>query len=204
MWEERQLPDAQIYVSLSNRNLATPEQRAAWEGFYMMSLASIFAVVSRVRTAGPVAEDVTQEVLAKLVKRLPNFQLDPARGDRESWVKEIALHEAWRWVRKRCKRHEGPLDPDLADKVLDPEPGPDIELERMQEHELFKTRVTEFAERLPEPDGQIVMLRWVSGYSLSTIATEMSLSKDRIAWVVRRETPGLVDYLRRCGFDDFF
>ena len=48
------------------------------------------------------------------------------------------------------------------------------------------------------------MLRWVNGYSLSTIASEMSVSKDKIAWVVRRESPRLIDYLRRCGFAEVF
>jgi RNA polymerase sigma factor (sigma-70 family) len=202
MLEAQWLPLAQSYLARPNRDLATTEERCAWEQFHRMSLAVTLASIRRVHAARVMSEDVTQDVLTKLVENLPDFNLDPARGDLESWVKAIASHEAWRRVRRRVKRHEGPLDPDLADQVLDPEPGPDVELERIQEHELFKTRVTEFAARLPEPDGRIVMLHWVNGYSLSTIASEMSVSKDKIAWVVRREAPRLVDYLRRCGFDE--
>ena len=138
MCEERLRRQAQMYLSLRDRNVATPEQLAAWEEFYPMSVAIIFAVVRQVRAARPVSEDIAQDVFAKLVAKLPNFHLDPARGDLESWVKAIALHEAWRWVRKRVKRREGPLDPEAVDELFDPQPGPDRELERMQEHELFK------------------------------------------------------------------
>ena len=148
MWEERLLPQAQMYVSLRDRDVATPEQLAAWEEFYPMSVGIIFAAVRQVRAARPVSEDIVQDVFAKLVVKLPSFQLDPARGDLESWVKAIASHEAWRWVRKRVKRREGPFDPEAVNELFDPQPGPDRELERMQEHELFKARLTEFAERL--------------------------------------------------------
>ena len=124
MWEEQRLPDVQIYLSLPNRALATPEQLAAWEDFYAMSVDSVFASVCRVRAAGPLWEDVRQDVLTRLIEYLPGFQLDPARGDFESWVKAIALHEAWRRVRKRAKQREGPLDPEVADQLLELEPGP--------------------------------------------------------------------------------
>lgn len=137
MSDAQRLPLVQSYLARPNRDLATTEERLAWEQFHRMCLSVILVSIRRVRAARAVSEDVTQDVLTKLVENLPDFDFDPARGDLESSVKAIASHEAWRWVRKRSKRHEGPLDPNLADQVLDSEPGPDEELERMQEHELF-------------------------------------------------------------------
>ena len=142
--------------------------------------------------AGPLWEDVRQEVLAKLIKYLPGFQLDPARGDLESWVKAIALHEAWRRVRKRVNRHEAPLDPDLADQVLEPVPGPDVELARIQEHELFKTSVTEFAARLHKRDRRIIAMRFLNHRSVSEIARESGLTEDCVESCCTEPSRGFV------------
>jgi RNA polymerase sigma factor (sigma-70 family) len=199
MSEDQWLPLVQSYLARPDRDLATIDECAAWEQFHLMCRTVILASIRRVRAARAVSEDVSQDVLTKLVENLPDFNLDPARGDLESWVKSIASHEAWRWVRKRCKRHEGPLDADMADHVLDPDPGPDVELERMQQHELFKARVTEFAERLRERDRRIVIMRFVNLRSVLEIIRELGLTEG-CAWsVLHRAVPQLRDFLRACG-----
>ena len=47
------------------------------------------------------AEDIGQDVWLILLRRLPGFAFDPARGTLRGWVASIASHEAWRRVRKR-------------------------------------------------------------------------------------------------------
>ena len=170
MSDAQWLTKFQSYLALPNRDLATPEESLACEQFLRMCLAVISASIPRARTARAVSEDIRQEVLIKLLEGLPEFKLDPDRGNLESWVRTIASHEAWRWVRKRSKRRERPLDAGTADHVLDPEPGPDVELERMQEHERFQKRVAEFAGRLRDRDRKIVVMRFLDHRSLPEIA----------------------------------
>jgi RNA polymerase sigma factor (sigma-70 family) len=175
MFQQERLPLVQIYVARLDRNLATTDERSAFEEFLCMCVAVTRASIRRVPGASAVWEDVTQEVLAKLLENLPNFDPDPDCGNLESWVKSIASHEAWRWVRRRVKRREGPLDAD-TEELVDHEPSPEAELENMQRHELFHARVLDFAERLRERDRQIVIMRFVKLRSVREIATELSLT----------------------------
>ncbi len=199
MFEQKRLPLVQCYLAKLDRSLATTEESSAWDEFHLMCLTLIGASIRRVRPARAVSEDVTQDVLTKLLENLPDFDPDPACGKLESWVKSIASHEAWRWVRRRVKRREGPLDAYTTEELVDHEPGPDAELEHMQQHELFQARVTEFAERLRERDRQIVVMRFVKLRSVPEIANELSLTEGCVRSVLHRVVPQLRDFLRACG-----
>jgi DNA-directed RNA polymerase specialized sigma24 family protein len=83
--------------------------------------------------------------------------------------------------------------------LVDEEPGPDVEVERMQEHEWFEALVLEFAAHLHERDGRIVVMHWVRAWALSDIASELSMSEDAVWGVIRRARPKLLDYLSRRG-----
>jgi DNA-directed RNA polymerase specialized sigma24 family protein len=91
------------------------------------------------------------------------------------------------------------LEATHAVTLVDPEPGPDIEAERMQEHELFRSLVLEFAARLRERDARIVVMHWVRALAFSAIASELTMSKGAVWGVVRRIRPELLDDLAHRG-----
>ena len=86
-----------------------------------------------------------------------------------------------------------------ADTLIDPEPGPESELMWMQEHEIFRALLSEFAATLPERDRRVVLMHWVQASSLSGVASHLNMSEDAVWWVVRRVKPKLLDYFRRSG-----
>jgi hypothetical protein len=53
-----------------------------------------------------------------------------------------------------------------ADTLVDPEPGPDVELEVMQENELFGALVSEFASSLHRHLGRMVVMRFVEAMAV--------------------------------------
>ncbi len=177
----------------------TWEERAAWADFFFSSDEIIRACVRRVHPAWDVVDDITQSVWVKLIKRLPRLRFDAAQGSLKAWVATIATREALRRAHGHPMRRATPLSPDLADELLDREPGPDATLEQMQEHELFCSLVAEFSARLPEPDRQIVMMYWVEACVLSAIALHLNMLEDAVWWVLRRIKPKLMDHLRRGG-----
>ena len=126
--------------------------------------------IARVPGTAALAEDIGQDVWLILLRLLPGFAFDPARGTLRGWVASIASHEAWRRVRKRSKRAEVPLNDEAADGLLDHDPAPDAEFERMQEHEFFESLVEQFACGLPERERSIVVMHWVEGRTFSEIA----------------------------------
>ena len=97
------------------------------------------------------------------------------------------------------KRAEVPLNDEAADGLLDHDPAPDAEFERMQEHEFFESLVEQFACGLPERERSIVVMHWVEGRTFSEIAGALGMPKSSAAWVVRRVKPGLLDHLRQSG-----
>jgi RNA polymerase sigma factor (sigma-70 family) len=177
------------------------EEERAGEEFYRVCEPVIRDRIRCVRRAqkSESVDDITQAVWIRLMRRLPNWEFDPALGTLEGWVAAIATHEAWRRARRRSRRPFVSLDSEARDELFDASPGPDTLFERMQEHELFGALVAEFAASQRELDKLIIVLHWVEACSLSKIAADRDMSEDRVSWVIRRVKTKLLDYLRRRG-----
>jgi DNA-directed RNA polymerase specialized sigma24 family protein len=114
-------------------------------------------------------------------------------------VTKIAARLAVKRARRHAREQAAPLSATGADALVDPEPGPDVELEQMQEHELFAALVSEFAQDLTTRDGQIVLLRFLKSWDFLEIARELKASDSCIRSVIHRVSPKLRDFLRRRG-----
>ena len=196
----------QELVALVKSSLAKPigarsrEETRACEELFRVCDPVIRAKVRRVHQApNNETDDLVQDVWVLVMGKLPKWDFDPARGTFDGWVAAIAAHEAWRRARRRSKRRIVSLNSNLGSDLLDAEPGPDAEFERMQDHELFGTRVGEFAASLCECEQRIVMLHWVEACSPPKIATDLGVSEGTVRWVIRRTKPKLLDCLRRGG-----
>jgi RNA polymerase sigma factor (sigma-70 family) len=189
----------QSYVARKDRTLAPADENSAWERFYVSAGDLMRATIRQVSPARAILDDVIQEAWADLCKALPEFRLDPERGTLDGWVKSVASHEAWRWGRRRAKRLEHPLDPDLADALLDAEPGPESELERTHQGELFHARLTQFADRLSARDRRMLTMRIVDHRRSDQIARELGLSAVCVRQALHRLLSQLRDFLRASG-----
>jgi RNA polymerase sigma factor (sigma-70 family) len=181
----------------SRRASPTIEERLAWEEFFHVYDAVIRVSIARAHRAVHVIDDVTQDVWIIVIRRLPKWVFDPALGAIGAWVAKIASRLAARRARRHSRPQPGSLGASNAETLADPEPGPDAEFERMQEHQLFGELVSEFAASLDERDGRIVVMHWVQAFPLSRIASDLNMSEDAVWWVIRRVKPNLLDYLRR-------
>jgi RNA polymerase sigma-70 factor (ECF subfamily) len=71
-----------------------PTDQAAWDAFVERYGRHIYRWCRQWKLQDADAEDVTQNVLAKLARRLRDFYYDPSRSFR-GWLKTVA-HHAWR------------------------------------------------------------------------------------------------------------
>jgi RNA polymerase sigma factor (sigma-70 family) len=71
-----------------------PTDQAGWEEFVERYGRQIYRWCRQWRLQDADAEDVTQEILAKLARKLRDFAYDPSRSFR-GWLKTVA-HHAWR------------------------------------------------------------------------------------------------------------
>ncbi len=139
-----------------------------------------------------------QAIWLELVRRLPRWRFDPARGTIGAWVAKIARREALRRARRRWPLRQRPLDP-VVESLLDPEPSPEEVLEEAQRHELFESLVLSFSATLREPDRQIVLMHWLERCSVLVICRRVNKCESSVCSVLRRAKPKLAKQLRRAG-----
>ncbi len=81
-------------VTLLARLRQDPTDQAAWDVFVERYGRHIYRWCRQWKLQDADAEDVTQEILAKLARKLRDFHYDPSRSFR-GWLKTVA-HHAWR------------------------------------------------------------------------------------------------------------
>src|ERR1043166_460580 len=84
-----------------------PTDQDAWDSFVDRYGRHIYRWCRQWKLQDADAEDVTQEILAKLARKLRDFRYDPSRSFR-NWLKTIA-HHAWRdfVAGRRCRAVAG-------------------------------------------------------------------------------------------------
>lgn len=144
-------------------------------------------------------DDLTQQVLAVLVRKLPTFQHNGRTGAFRAWLRTIALHEVAEFRRRRAALPElcAPNDLDALPTALD-------ELARAWDTE-YERHVLAGLLKLVEPDfapsvWQAFRRLALDGTAAATVAAELgttvnavTLAKSRVLRRLRQEARGLVE-----------
>jgi RNA polymerase sigma factor (sigma-70 family) len=182
---------------------ATTHECLAWDEFFATYDQIIRVCIRVLHRSSHVVDDLAQDVWIIVIRKLPTWTFDPGIGAIGAWVAKIAR----RLSAKRACRHSSPQPGSLSetntDSLVDREPGPEFAFERIQDQELFKTLVLEFATSLPERDGRIVVMRFVQFRAVAEIARELNISDDCVWSVLHRNITKLGDRLRRRGLGPF-
>jgi RNA polymerase sigma-70 factor (ECF subfamily) len=102
-------PDLRTSASLLNRLRQHGGDQAAWSAFVERYGPRIYAWCRHWQMQVPDAEDVTQEVLLRLVDKLRNFRYDRS-GSFRAWLKTL-VHHAWQdFLDRRCRAGLGSGD----------------------------------------------------------------------------------------------
>jgi RNA polymerase sigma-70 factor (ECF subfamily) len=92
-------------ATLLGRLGRNPADAAAWDQFVQRYGPKIYEWCRRWRLQDADAQDVAQEVLVQVARKMRTFAYDPARSFR-GWLKKIT-HDAWcQWQRDRARRPE--------------------------------------------------------------------------------------------------
>jgi RNA polymerase sigma-70 factor (ECF subfamily) len=102
--------------TLLGRLSRLPTDQAAWAEFNERYGRKIYGWCRHWHLQQADAEEVTQEVLLKLIQKLRTFRYDPARSFR-AWLKTVA-HHAWRdFLDSRRRPGAGSGDTQMAEKL---------------------------------------------------------------------------------------
>lgn len=149
------------------------------------------------------ADDLTQEVLAVLMRELPHFQHDGRTGAFRRWLRLITVHRLRDFWRARQARPQAAGGSDFA-KLLDQVEDPNSDLSRLwdREHDQHVARgLLAYLEPHFEPNTWCAFRRTVlDGAKAAAVAAELGISvnavllaKSRILHRLRQEMRGFTD-----------
>lgn len=112
--------------------LRDPNDVAAWHRFVELYLPLLFWWARQLPLQGFDPEDFVQDILLKLVQKLPEFQYDPDGGGFRNWLRTLC-HNHWRdHCRKLANRVSPANEAGLADLEVT-----DLDLERFWNEDYY-------------------------------------------------------------------
>jgi RNA polymerase sigma-70 factor (ECF subfamily) len=189
-------------VSLLDRLRLQPDAES-WQRLVDLYTPLIHGWLRRYSVASADADDLTQEVMAVLVRELPRFQHSGQPGAFRSWLRTITVNRLRILWRSRQNRAVATGDSDFLE-VLDQLADPHSDLSRRwdQEHDQHVARrLMQLIEPQFEPRTWRAFRRVVlDGVKASTVAAELGMSvnavllaKSRVLSRLRQEMQGLTD-----------
>ncbi len=189
-------------LSLLDRVRLRPDEDA-WRRLVDVYTPLVRGWLGRYALAGPDADDLVQEVLAVVVRRLPEFRHAERPGSFRRWLRTITvncLRDFWRARRLRPKATGDSAFLDVLNQLEDPDSAPsrlwDQEHDRHVTHRLLEMIRGDF-----EPNTWTAFQRvTLDGAAPDAVAAELGLSvnavfiaKSRVLARLRAEARGLLD-----------
>jgi RNA polymerase sigma-70 factor, ECF subfamily len=180
--------------------LGQPNQNEAWERFVLLYAPFLSEIlISRLRVRPQDADDLVQQIFITLLKKLPEFEYDPAKGKFRGYLRQICTSKAIDFLRKR--RSFSANEAELS-RLEDEKAGAEIARFWKQDHNRI---LTERALDLMKENFQPTTWKacWefvVNGRSAADIAKELGITenavfiaKDRVIQRLREELEGLLE-----------
>lgn len=84
-----------------------PHDRMAWEEFVRLYAPMIHAYGMRRGLQDADAADLAQEVLLCVLRSVPGFAYDPARGSFRGWLFQVTRHQMLKWLQRKNRQPVG-------------------------------------------------------------------------------------------------
>jgi RNA polymerase sigma-70 factor (ECF subfamily) len=188
----------QTRASLLER-LRDPRDARAWDEFVTLYAPLLHAYAMRHRLQDADAADVAQETLRHVVRAVPGFAYDPAKGSFRGWLLAIARNE----IRKHANRSHSPGrgtgDSDVR-AVLDgvAAPADDPEFEAEYRAALFRRAADRAKGAFREATWQMFWRTVVNNEDVAAVAAALGVSpgavyvaRSRVVARVRAEAKAL-------------
>lgn len=88
------------------KKLRYVDNEKAWEEFVYFYQKFIFSIIAKMGVSGPDCEDLSQKVLIKLWKKLPDFQYNQRKGAFRSWLYVITKNTVYNFLKKQNRKAE--------------------------------------------------------------------------------------------------
>jgi RNA polymerase sigma-70 factor (ECF subfamily) len=189
-------------ISLLQRLREHPDEQD-WQRLVVVYRPFLLAFLRSQSFSVTDAEDLTQEVLAVVIREMPKFQHNQRVGAFRSWLRMIAVHRLRDFCRARQNRPMGSGDSDMLNRLQQLEdPNSALSGQWNREHDRHVV-----AQLLESIGGEFQAATWqafravmLEGQSpaeaaqkLGTSVNAVLLAKSRILARLREEAQGLID-----------
>jgi RNA polymerase sigma-70 factor (ECF subfamily) len=170
-------------ISLLMALRGDPGDQSAWSAFVDRYGPQIHAWCLRWKLQEADAQDVTQMVLVKLVRHLPDFTYDPSRSFR-GWLRTLTAHSWNDFLGDRARGVRGSADAAVADMLNTVEARVDLvrHLEETFDQELLELAKEEVSRRVEPRTWEAFRLTAIEGVSAAEAAARLGI---RVATVYR-------------------
>jgi RNA polymerase sigma factor (sigma-70 family) len=151
---------------------AVPADGASWEEFARRYGPAVFQWCRQWGLQEADANDVTQNVLLKLVEHMKVFQYDPA-GSFRAWLKTVSYHAWAKFCTARHKDKERHDDEALASARAKEDLA--ARLEREYDQELLDLAMVRVAQRVEPHTWEAFRLLAIKGQSGAEVARQLNL-----------------------------
>jgi RNA polymerase sigma-70 factor (ECF subfamily) len=163
-------------VTLLARLRQDPTDQAAWDVFVERYGRQIYRWCRQWKLQDADAEDVTQDILVKLARKLRAFTYDPSRSFR-GWLRTIA-HHAWRdFVDSPRRPQAASSDDEVWERIQSLEAREDL-IQKLQEafdHELLEAAKARVRLRVAPHTWQAFRLVALEGLPVAEVAATVQM-----------------------------
>jgi RNA polymerase sigma-70 factor, ECF subfamily len=158
----------------------------------------IFSIIYGILRNRNDAEDIAQQVFAKVYFSIKNFDF---RSSLLTWIYKITVNECYDYLRKKRVRklvYESDFSQEDADRIAVSEPAVDAHVpadEQLAQRDL----VTKLLAKLSEEDRSLIVLKEVEGHSVEELAQMTGLNENTIKVKLFRTRQKLLKAAQRLG-----
>ena len=141
--------------------------------------AKVFSIIYGILRNRNDAEDIAQQVFAKVYFSLPNFDF---RSSLLTWIYKITVNECYDYLRKKKVRklvYESDFSEEESQRIQNSEASTDTEPlidERLAQRDL----VMKLLEKVSEEDRNLILLKEVEGHSVEELAEMTGMNENTI------------------------
>jgi RNA polymerase sigma factor (sigma-70 family) len=162
-----------ILVSLRD----DPSNQSAWSAFVDRYGPQIHAWCRRWKLQDADAQDITQMVLLKLVRDLPDFIYDPSRSFR-GWLRTLTVHSWSDFIRDQVRGVRGAADQAVSELLVTVPARLDLvrHLEEAYDRELLELAMAEVRDRVEPHTWEAFRLTAIEGVAASDVAAFLGIA----------------------------
>jgi RNA polymerase sigma-70 factor (ECF subfamily) len=180
--------------SLGASGLLDADDHRAWENFYEHYQHLLTRFARKLKFQADEIEDLLQDVWFEVIRQLPRFEYDRARGGFRRWLYIIVRRRAIDHVRRRAARGAANVNGEsfFNSGVRDPHaPDPSADLDRKFKAEILHSAIQIFRQQATADEWHTFSLCRLKGFSSTAAAERLGTTPEAVRKRLERSSAKL-------------